>query len=949
MATKADVQLEQEYQEAMKISSSAVSSMQKNIQKTLDSKKNLNSETKKYLENLKSVAGNLSDSQSINEQILSNQKEIQKFKNNEYKVSETAKKLSIQQLEIQNTSLAVYGKQQEAIERVREKADQVESKLGGWVDKLSSAARSIPGIGGLVGGMADKAGEKLKLAFGKSAQKYVAAYGNSLQSGAGHLKSMARGASAAGAGLLKAFMGPQALLLLLVGGIAAGFIALKQFEAGMKAFREETGLVKGQMQGIEGAATSIGASTMHLTGSIEEGAKVVGQMVAGFGSIERLSNETLKNAAQLSLSYGINAENIAASNKLFQNMNGLTEEQAQYMTTNVAKMAELHDVSPDQVLKDMNESSAEMFKYFKGSPKELMMAAVQAKKLGTSLKQSAEVSKTLLSFEDSINSELEASAILGRNLNFNEARFKAAKGDTLGAQQAIMKEVGKLGDLTKLNVYQQEALAKATGMPIEDLINQQRIKKNLGKMSEQDIKLMEQLKAKGVDVTKMTKEQAREALRKQKIENRNVEASEMMENNLKAIMLKLGTAFIPLATMLMKFLNENMPTIQSFITGISEFIKGLVGGLKAGFGMISPVIDKLKSQFSELFGGGESMDFMEILKKVGHIIGVVLTISTQLFLRTLSSVLDIGQGLFNILKGIFTLDFSLVGEGIKQAFGGVIDYVLRIPQMIVDVMANLFGDDFPIVAQIKTYIDEIISYVKTMPDIIYGFFSGLGAKLKGIFLNILPEWALKTLGIDPSAVDAGLTPAGNIDDGIVQNGKIIGTNPEDTIIATKKPGGLFDGLMSKVGGLFGGGEEGEGGMGGVFGKFAEALAAPLKGIASIVSGTGSEGGVGGITAEALQDMVLKMSSETLESKLDSLVEIQMNGATSLTNAMLSLVDTLKATDIETNKKMIDKLEEVRKAVIIGSLIEMDGDILSQSVTKKQEAFNRVNFASRLKS
>jgi hypothetical protein len=117
----------------------------------------------------------------------------------------------------------------------------------------------------------------------------------------------------------------------------------------------------------------------------------------------------------------------------------------------------------------------------------------------------------------------------------------------------------------------------------------------------------------------------------------------------------------------------------------------------------------------------------------------------------------------------------------------------------------------------------------------------------------------------------------------------------------------------------------------------------------MVSGTGSEGGVAGISAEALQNTVLKMSSETLETKLDSLAEIQMNGATALTNAMLSLVDTLKATDIETNKKMIEKLEEVRKAVIIGSLIEMDGNILTQTVTQKQEAFNRVNFASRLKS
>jgi hypothetical protein len=949
MATKEDVRLEKEYQETLKVSSSALSAMQKDIQQIIDSKRNLNAQTKKYLKNLKDSSKYLTDSESINKQILKNQEEITKYKNGEYNVSKSATATAIKALEVQNASLGVYGKQQEAIEQVKKRADGLTSTLGGWVDKLSSAARSIPFLGGLIGGFADKAGNKLKAAFGTANQKYVAAYGKSIQSGAGHLKSMAKAGAAAGGGLLKAFMGPQAILLLLIGALAAGFYAIKQFEKGMKAFREETGLVKGQMDGIESTAAGIGAATMHLTGDIAEGAKVVGQMVAGFGSIERLSNETLKNAATLSLSYGIGAEHIAASNKLFQNMNGLTEEQAQYMTTNVAKMAEIADVSPQNVLKDMNESSAEMYKYFRGSPKELMKAAVQAQKLGTSLKQSAEVSKTLLNFEDSINSELEASAILGRNLNFNEARFKAAKGDTLGAQQAIMKEVGKLGDLTKLNVYQQEALAKATGMPIEDLINQQRIKKTLGKMSEEDLKLMKQLEAKGVDVTKMTEKQARAALAKQKIENRNVEATEVLENSMKAMMLNLAKSFAPLAEMLMNFLNKNMPEIQAFIKGTSEFLKSLVGGIKEGFAMISPFIDKIKVQLSQMFGGGESMEFMDILKKVGHIIGVVLTGSIQTLFRQFSAVLNMVDGVYKIVKGLFTLDFSMLGEGIKQAFSGYVEFVVAAVETTMNVLANLFPE-VTFFQDLQTGFNSLIEQVKGLPELIYGYFVGLGAKLKGIFTNILPGWALEALGITPEVSGGGgLQPGGAVNDGVIQAGKIISTNPEDTLIATKQPGGLLDGIMSKVGGLFGGGEDGESGLSSAFNSIAEVLTTSLKGITSMVSGTGSEGGVAGISAEALQNTVLKMSSETLETKLDSLAEIQMNGATALTNAMLSLVDTLKATDIETNKKMIEKLEEVRKAVIIGSLIEMDGNILTQTVTQKQEAFNRVNFASRLKS
>jgi len=69
----------------------------------------------------------------------------------------------------------------------------------------------------------------------------------------------------------------------------------------------------------------------------------------------------------------------------------------------------------------------------------------------------------------------------------------------------------------------------------------------------------------------------------------------------------------------------------------------------------------------------------------------------------------------------------------------------------------------------------------------------------------------------------------------------------------------------------------------------------------------------------------------------------------LSEAMSTLNKTLETTSTENTKKMIEKLEEVRKAVIVGALIEMDGDILTRNLAGKQEAFNRVNFASRLKS
>lgn len=242
---------------------------------------------------------------------------------------------------------------------------------------------------------------------------------------------------------------------------------------------------------------------------------------------------------------------------------------------------------------------------------------------------------------------------------------------------------------------------------------------------------------------------------------------------------------------------------------------------------------------------------------------------------------------------------------------------------------------------------------------------------------MLPDWLAKKLGLK---TDVALTDGGSVNDGIIQNGKIIGTNPEDSIIAMKKPEDLASNMAGKMSGFFGGLTETIGaslsGVGNLFGGITnkigsaimgvggensdsnlttmmttlmDVLTTGFRGISSIVSGSVGEGGMGGLDAESVQGTILKMSSDTIEAKLDTINQYATESTTMLSEAMSTLNKTLETTSTENTKKMIEKLEEVRKAVIVGALIEMDGDILTRNLAGKQEAFNRVNFASRLKS
>jgi hypothetical protein len=47
-----------------------------------------------------------------------------------------------------------------------------------------------------------------------------------------------------------------------------------------------------------------------------------------------------------------------------------------------------------------------------------------------------------------------------------------------------------------------------------------------------------------------------------------------------------------------------------------------------------------------------------------------------------------------------------------------------------------------------------------------------------------------------------------------------------------------------------------------------------------------------------------------------------------------------------NKDMLDKLESIRKAIIVGTVIEMDGVSVAGQISKYTEAQGRVNMASR---
>ena len=200
--------------------------------------------------------------------------------------------------------------------------------------------------------------------------------------------------------------------------------------------------------------------------------------------------EALSTAKSLSVEFGIGFEeatamadsvgNIAKSTGMttgeasklvgmFTTIGGLTEEQATNLAKSAESLAVANGVAPGVILEDIAKNS-EVFAKFSGSgADELAKGAIQARKLGIELSDVASSMEGMLNFQDSLNNEIEASILLGRNVNLQKARELALSGDTLGFQQEILKQIGSQAEFDKMNVLQKQALAKATGMNVEQL------------------------------------------------------------------------------------------------------------------------------------------------------------------------------------------------------------------------------------------------------------------------------------------------------------------------------------------------------------------------------------------------------------------------------------------------------------------------------------------------
>lgn len=289
----------------------------------------------------------------------------------------------------------------------------------------------------------------------------------------------------------------------------------------------------------------------------------------------------------------------------------------------------------------------------KNNTKELTKQVFQAKLLGLEQSKISDIAGGLLDFESSIQAEMEAELLTGKQLNLEKAREFALNNNMAGVAAELSKQgitAAKFGDMNRI---QQEATAKAMNMSRDEmgdmLMNQEKLSALQAKFGD-DVKSISDVQEQynqalkdGTLTEKMKKKFAEEGLLAQF-------ESATAQDKLNAAMEKMQDLFVGLVTPLM------------------------------------PLIDSIMKLLDPVFA---------ILDPIFKLIGMLVDLVMTILMPAINGIVTVFSGLEKIITSAINLDFSGMLDGLKAVGKGFIDFILWPLDGIINLANKIPGVNIP--------------------------------------------------------------------------------------------------------------------------------------------------------------------------------------------------------------------------------------------------------------
>ena len=265
--------------------------------------------------------------------------------------------------------------------------------------------------------------------------------------------------------------------------IDLGFAAdteITNMSKSMAISKEEAAGIRDRMIEIQNNSESLFMTTKNQVAAQLE-------LADAFGATRGFTEKQIEDQVKLTKQIGLSTEEAAGLQQLAMS-NGITAEQVtDSVIKQTATLAKQKGIQLDnkKIIGEVSKVSGQLRLQYANNPALIAKAVVQTQKLGVSLEQAKKAAEGLLNFEQSIEDELSAELLTGKNLNLERARSLALNGESAAAMEEIANQVGTAADFTKMNVIQQESLAKAVGMSADELANSLVARENLNKLGDQ--------------------------------------------------------------------------------------------------------------------------------------------------------------------------------------------------------------------------------------------------------------------------------------------------------------------------------------------------------------------------------------------------------------------------------------------------------------------------------
>jgi molybdopterin-binding protein len=342
----------------------------------------------------------------------------------------------------------------ESFEKIKKTHDETNKKLGAAVH-LAKGLDKVLGNIGLNMGIADAVDETQRLA------QEAASIGDK------GFKPMATFTKLIGNNLKEALTFTN----LLQSSVLLLLAALKAVDDGAGELAKKMNITYTEALGVRKELTDIANASYDTAVNTRGLQETLLAAVDATGARVRLNEKDLVLFTKLREQAGLTNQELYGIQQLATLTNKSFEQTNSELLGSAAKFSAIYktSVNEKQVLKDVAGASASLKLSLGGSVDKLAQSVVLVRKFGLGLEQAQKISDSLLQFESSIENELSAELLLGKDLNFEKARLLALNGDIAGASAEIAKQVGTSAEFNDMNVIQQEAIAKAAGLTRDEL------------------------------------------------------------------------------------------------------------------------------------------------------------------------------------------------------------------------------------------------------------------------------------------------------------------------------------------------------------------------------------------------------------------------------------------------------------------------------------------------